>query len=183
MLKELLLRRRSVRSFLKRTMPKELFDYLLWVSYGRVDGRLVVPSGGATYPIRIYALLGDVEGLEPGVYEYDNLKNSVSLRLKGDFMRELSKACLNQRYVAEASFNIVIAVYYPKITSVYGERGIRYAVLEAGHIGQNIYLACAEENLGTVAIGAFNDELVARVLNLPRDINPLYIFPVGYPAR
>ncbi|MCS7234127.1 MAG: SagB/ThcOx family dehydrogenase [Synergistetes bacterium] len=183
MLKDLLLKRRSVRSFVKKTVSRELFDYLLWVSYGKVDGRLVVPSGGATYPIQIYAVLGDVEGLEPGVYRYINLENKVSLHLKGDVMRDLSRACLNQRYVADASFNIVIAVYYPRITSVYGERGKRYAILEAGHIGQNIYLACAEKDLGTVAIGAFNDEAVSRVLALPQDIAPLYIFPIGYPAR
>lgn len=183
MLKELLLKRKSVRSFLKKTMPKELFDYLLWVSYGKIDGRLVVPSGGATYPIQIYAVLGEVEGIEPGVYKYLNFENRLSLHLKGDFMKELSRACLNQRYVADASFNIVIAVYYPKITSVYGERGKRYAILEAGHIGQNIYLACAEMDLGTVAIGAFNDTMVSQVLNLPQGLDPLYIFPIGYPAR
>jgi len=183
MLKELLMRRRSVRRFIKRVMPRELFDYLLWVSYGEVNGRLVVPSGGATYPIHIYAVLGDVEGLEAGVYRYLNREGKIALHLKGDLMRDLSRACLNQRYVAEASFNIVIAVHYPRITSVYGERGVRYAILEAGHIGQNIYLACAEEGLGTVAIGAFNDELVSRVLGLPKGIDPLYIFPVGYPAE
>ncbi|KUK14104.1 MAG: SagB/ThcOx family dehydrogenase [Synergistetes bacterium] len=182
MLKELLLKRRSVRNFLKKSMPKDLFDYLLWVSYGRVDGRLVVPSGGATYPIRVYAVLGDVEGLKPGVYRYNNMENSLSIHLERDVMRDLSRTCLNQRYVADASFNIVIAVNYPRITSVYGERGRRYAILEAGHIGQNIYLACAEKGLGTVAIGAFNDDLVARVLMLPSDVDPLYIFPVGYPA-
>lgn len=183
MLKELLLKRRSIRRFVKKTMPRELFDYLLWVSYGKVDGRLVVPSGGATYPIQIYAVLGDVEGLEPGVYRYLNLEGKLSLHLKGNLMGDLMSACLNQKYVADASFNIVIAVYYPRITSVYGERGRRYAILEAGHIGQNIYLACAEKDLGTVAIGAFNDEMVSRVLSLPKGVDPLYIFPVGYPAR
>lgn len=183
MLKDLLMRRRSVRRFVKRSVSRKLFDYFLWLSYGRVDGRLVVPSGGATYPIQIYAVVGDVEGLEAGVYRYLNRENRIELHLKGDLMRDLSRACLNQRFIADASFNIVIAVHYPRITSVYGERGIRYAILEAGHIGQNIYLACAEEGLGTVAVGAFNDELVSKVLDLPSGVDPLYIFPIGYPAE
>ncbi|MCD6363866.1 MAG: SagB/ThcOx family dehydrogenase [Synergistetes bacterium] len=183
MLKELLLKRKSVRKFLNRPLSKELFDYLLWISYGKVDGRLVVPSGGATYPMEIYAVVGNVEKVSPGVYRYLNQRDEIELHLNGDLRRDLSRACLNQEYVAEASFDIVIAVRYSRITSVYGERGMRYAIMEAGHIGQNIYLACAERGLGTVAIGAFNDGLVSRVLSLPDGIDPLYIFPIGYPGE
>ncbi len=183
MLKELLFKRKSVRRFVKRAISKELFDYFLWVSYGKINGRLVVPSGGATYPMEIYAVVGDVEGIAVGVYRYINREGRIELHIEGDLRRELAQACFNQEYVAEASFDIVIAVRYSRITSVYGERGVRYAIMEAGHIGQNIYLACAERDLGTVAIGAFSDELVARLLELPDGVDPLYIFPVGYPGE
>ncbi|RLF92125.1 nitroreductase, partial [Thermococci archaeon] len=60
----------------------------------------------------------------------------------------------------------------------YGERGTRYVYMEAGHVGQNIYLVCEALNLGTVAVGAFRDEEVKEVLNIVLD--PLYIMPIGH---
>lgn len=61
----------------------------------------------------------------------------------------------------------------------YGDRGIRYVHMEAGHAAQNIYLQATALDLGTVTVGAFYDEQVKEVLNLPDDEQPLYILPVG----
>jgi nitroreductase len=51
--------------------------------------------------------------------------------------------------------------------------------MEAGHVGENIYLQATALGLGTVVVGAFSDELVQKVLNLPKEQKPLYIIPVG----
>jgi SagB-type dehydrogenase family enzyme len=64
----------------------------------------------------------------------------------------------------------------------YNIRGERYVFMEAGHAGQNTYLQAAALNLGTVAVGAFQDEAVRRVLQLEAKIRPLYIMPVGKPV-
>jgi len=75
----------------------------------------------------------------------------------------------------------VIAADYARTTMHYGERGVRYVHIEVGHAGQNVYLACAALGLATVAVGAFNDDQVARTLDLALSIDPLYVMPVGYP--
>jgi nitroreductase len=54
--------------------------------------------------------------------------------------------------------------------------------MEVGHAGQNIYLQATALGLATVAVGAFNDERVAEVLRLNKQVKPLYIMPVGKPA-
>ncbi|MFO7996297.1 MAG: SagB/ThcOx family dehydrogenase, partial [Dehalococcoidia bacterium] len=64
-------------------------------------------------------------------------------------------------------------------THRYGDRGIRYVHMEVGHAAQNIYLQAVALNLGTVVIGAFHDDQVSGVLNLPANEQPLYIIPVG----
>jgi len=94
--------------------------------------------------------------------------------------KELAAASLNQDFIADAPLVIVIAALYERTTKRYGERGIRYVHIEVGHAGQNIYLQSESLGLGTVAVGAFYDEEVARVLNLPEDHEPLYVMPIGY---
>jgi len=54
--------------------------------------------------------------------------------------------------------------------------------IEAGHVSQNIYLECEALGLATVAIGAFDDDGVAKVLNLPETHKPIYVMPIGVRA-
>ncbi len=86
---------------------------------------------------------------------------------------------MNQRWVLEAPVNLIITAIYERTTRRYGDRGIRYVHMEVGHVGENIYLQGTALGLGTVAIGAFHDNLVKDVLKLPEEQNPLYIMPVG----
>lgn len=72
---------------------------------------------------------------------------------------------------------MVICAEYQRTTRKYGEPGKRYVHIEVGHVGQNIYLQAESLGLATVAIGAFVDEAVKKVLNIKEE--PLYIMPVG----
>jgi SagB-type dehydrogenase family enzyme len=83
--------------------------------------------------------------------------------------------------VARGSCVIVIGAVFGRITSKYGDRGVRYAHMEAGHVSQNIYLQAAALGLGTVAVGAFYDERVRSVMRMEDNEAPLYIMPVGKP--
>lgn len=112
-----------------------------------------VPSAGHIHPLRIITV-------------YDK-----------DTKEKLCKASLNQRCIAEASVNLVIVADYNKITDKYHGRGIRYAQMEAGHMGQNISLMAVSLGLGTVMIGAFKDAEVKEVLEIKED--PLYVISVG----
>ncbi|MFX0029421.1 MAG: nitroreductase family protein, partial [Candidatus Hermodarchaeota archaeon] len=68
-------------------------------------------------------------------------------------------------------------------TQRYGERGVRYVHIEVGHCAQNIHLEAVALGLASVPIGAFQDNGVKRVMNLPKNIDPLYIIPIGYPRE
>lgn len=80
-----------------------------------------------------------------------------------------------------AAINIVIVGVYERTIVKYGKRGIRYVDMEAGHACQNILLQAVALELGAVPIGAFNDNEVQKILNLPDNYSPLYVVPVGYP--
>jgi SagB-type dehydrogenase family enzyme len=100
--------------------------------------------------------------------------------LEGDLRSQLAKASLFQMFIADAPISIVITGEYERTTARYGERGTRYVHMEAGHVSQNIYLQVESLGLGTVAVGAFRDEEVSKVLNLPERHRPLYVMPIGY---
>ncbi|HDZ19487.1 MAG TPA: SagB/ThcOx family dehydrogenase, partial [archaeon] len=70
---------------------------------------------------------------------------------------------------------------FVRTTLRYKERGMRYIFIEVGHCAQNIHLEVVALGLVSVPVGAFNDEKVKHDLNLPKNIEPLYIIPIGYP--
>jgi SagB-type dehydrogenase family enzyme len=82
-------------------------------------------------------------------------------------------------WVREAAADIVILAVYERTTVKYGDRGIRYVHLEAGHAAQNVCLQATALGLGTVTVGAFYDDEVQAVLGAPKNEKPLYVMPVG----
>jgi SagB-type dehydrogenase family enzyme len=179
--------RQSLRRFSSRQLALDRISYLLWACQGRCDpegdDRRTTPSAGATYPLEIYLVCGArcVKTLQSGIYHYLPEDHGL-LQISGADPREaLADACFSQDFISEAPASIVIAADYARTGTVYGERGVRYVHIEVGHAGQNVYLACAAMGLGTVAVGAFNDEDVARTLELPIRIEPVYVMPVGHP--
>ena len=117
-----------------------------------------------------------------GIYHYNVANHSLNLLQEGDFRSRLAQAALSQSFIYEAPLNIVICAVYERTTGTYGARGQRYVDIEVGHAGQNIYLQATALGLGTVAVGAFNDEQVRAALKLDKQYRPLYIMPIGYPA-
>ncbi|MCS7250498.1 MAG: SagB/ThcOx family dehydrogenase [candidate division WOR-3 bacterium] len=176
---EALLKRRSIRSYKKSPLTLEEVSQLLWAAYGITAdwGGKTCPSAGATYPLVIYLVAGEVKDLKPGVYQYIPEEHSLKLVLEKDVRKELMMAAWQQEYILNAPINIVIAANYERTTSRYGERGIRYVHMEVGHCGQNIHLQCETMGLGTVVIGAFNDKEVKKILKINEDV--LYIMPIG----
>jgi SagB-type dehydrogenase family enzyme len=179
-LSQLLLKRRSMRRYSRGEIDLKELSQILWSTYGLInEERRVVPSAGATYPVEVFIFASRVFGVEPGIYKYSEYEHSLIPLKKGDYSRELAKACLGQSWVKNAPLNIVLVARYRKTTDWYGERGFRYIYMEAGHIGQNIYLSATELGLGTVAVGAFKDEEVARLIGLGEEYIVLYVFPIG----
>lgn len=181
-LEETISKRRSIRDFLEKPLNIEQLSQLLWAAQGitaksgSLDFR-TAPSAGALYPMEIYIL--DAQGL----YHYEPKRHTLEILLKKDLRQNLQDAALGQGCIKEAPLDIVICAVFERITQKYGQRGIRYAYIETGHIAQNIHLQAVALGLSSVPIGAFNDEKVKQILSLPEGCVPVYIIPVGYPAE
>ena len=177
--------RRTIRDFKETPLSLAHLSQLLWSAQGITDpkgaGR-AAPSGGARYPLDIYVIIGkkSVENVEEGIYHYMPENHSIFSIDKRDRCREIGSASLGQLWMAKAPVMFVITAEYPRITGRYGDRGIRYAQIEAGHVGQNLFLQAEALGLGAGIVGAFNDAEVAKVLGIPRQHEPLLIMPVGY---
>ncbi len=177
--------RRTIRDFQPKPLALDQLSQLFWSAQGITDekrGFRAAPSAGALYPLDLYAVVGEggVEGLEHGVYHYQPANHSVQLVRKGDRRKEVASASLWQMWVARAPVIFVITSEYERITRKYGKRGIRYAQIEVGHVGQNIFLQSGALGLGAGIVGAFRDEALAKAIGAPKTHEPLLVMPVGH---
>jgi SagB-type dehydrogenase family enzyme len=176
-LEETIKKRRSERNLIGKELTLEQIGQLLWSCQGITDtnrGFRAAPSAGATYPLEIY--LVDSKGLFYYIPEMHSLKKIKD----GDLRNELCNACLGQGFVKDASINIIICADFKRTTGHYGKRGENYVYIEVGHAAENLHLQAVSEGLGSVPVGAFSDNAVKKLLNLPEDIVPVYVIPVGY---
>ena len=102
--------------------------------------------------------------MDAGLYLYDPEKHTVTRTKKGDLRQKVSEASLDQEEILKAPATVIICAVYERTMGKYGERGIRYVHMEVGSAGENIYLQAESLGLGTVFIGAFEDEEVKRVV-------------------
>lgn len=185
---EALSRRRSFRSFQNKPLTLKQFSQIFWAAYG-VTGKdagtflKTSPSAGALYPCDVYGVVGEktVEGLKAGVYHYVPEIHTLSEIRLDDVRAEIARGSLDQSWMAQAPVMIAVTAEYPRITRKYGDRGIIYAHMEAGHIAQNVFLQAEAMGLKVGIVGAFENEKVIKTLGLPKGRDPLLILPVGYP--
>jgi SagB-type dehydrogenase family enzyme len=126
--------------------------------------------------------VGRADALPSGIYRYRPERHELRLVKEGDRRRELGAAALGQDFVTDGAVVIALSAVYARTTELYGERGVRYVHMEAGHAAQNVWLEATAIGLGTVAVGAFDDGAVKQALSLARDEQPLCLMPVGWPA-
>jgi len=177
--------RRTIRSFEGRALTLKQLSQLFWSAQGITGAggfKRAAPSAGALYPMDIYGVIGRdcIEKLDAGIYLYEPADHSISLVKEGDFRRDVAIASLGQMWMAHAPLTLVITAEYSRITVKYRQRGIRYAMMEAGHIGQNIFLQSEAMGLAAGIVGAFEDQEVIQVMGGKKAHEPLLIMPVGY---
>ncbi len=124
------------------------------------------PSGGGLYPIETFCLAFDVDDLPPGAYFYNALRHRLELAAPGDCRSKLIGASNLKVEIENAAFCIALSVVLPRSSFKYGQRAYRFALLEAGHIAQNLLLAAEGLGLGALPIGGFFDDDMNRLLNL-----------------
>lgn len=174
--------RRSIRDFSRDGLVIEDVSELLWAAQG-ITGRRglrAAPSAGALYPLELYVVAGDVKGLSPGVYRYRPKQHDLILVVSGDRRKPLATAALGQSWVRRAPAVLLITGVYERTMAKYGQRGRRYVHMEVGHAAQNVYLAATARGLGTVMVGAFDDNDIQEALTLPADHEPLGLMPIGH---
>ena len=179
---EALLNRRSVRDYKTESLSLSEVSQILWSAQGIADtaeGLRTAPSAGALYPLEIYLVAANVKDLNPGIYKYSPQDHTLQKISEGDKRDEISNASLKQESITSASAIVVITAIYERTSVKYGKRTERYVNMEVGHVGQNIYLQAVSLGLGTVMIGAFTDEALKKVINLPDYEHPLALYPLG----
>jgi SagB-type dehydrogenase family enzyme len=177
--------RRTIRAFSNEPVTLAQLSQILWAAQGITDDRglkRAAPSGGALYPIDVYVVVGQhgVQGLARGVYRYDPPRHSMEKVVDADARQDVAVAALRQMWMAPAPVILVLTAEYRRITIKYGERGKRYAMIEVGHIGQNIFLQCEALGLAAGIVGAFYDNEVAKAVNAQKNHEPLIIMPLGW---
>jgi SagB-type dehydrogenase family enzyme len=182
-------RRRSIRDYVLRPLPLATLGRLLHASYGIKGERDVgepvyersAPSAGGLYPLEIYVATQAVEGLEDGIHHYDVAAHELELRRTGLVQPSLVHLTLDQEMVRAANVVAIITAIPERTMWKYGQRGYRYVWLDAGHLGQNLYLVATAMGLGPVGIGGFFDADLNALLELPSGEEAFYLVCIGQP--
>ena len=184
-LEEAILARRSIRRYSDQSLSLEELSQLLFAAQG-ITGHhgsfslRASPSAGALYPIELYVVINNVQDLPSGLYHYLPRHHALLTIKIGDLRSDIGQACLGQDFVGQAGAALVMTAIYSRTTGRYGDRGVRYVHLEAGHISQNIYLQATSLGLGSVAVGAFRDKDLDDLLELSgEEQTAIYVHAVG----
>lgn len=163
--------RRSLRVYADMPLALAELAFLLWCSQGVKPASTskytlrTVPSAGARHAFETLLLVNRVDGLEPGLYQYDAATHGlIQWETPADIAEQLTAACLNQPMIGNCAVTFIWMAERYRMTWRYGERGIRYLFLDAGHVCQNIHLAAEAIKSGACAIGAFNDDAINQLL-------------------
>lgn len=179
--------RRSRRTFTADSLKLTQVSQLLWSAQGVTAdwGGRTAPSAKSAYPLTVYLAAFNVEGLNPGVYEYlpgdKEMVHKLQLVVPGNVKETLGNA-IGQNAAKEPAAIILFAGDFAKMAEVFdGTRHDENVYLEVGHAAQNVYLQVESLGLGTVTIAGFDAAKVASVLMTPASQKVIYALPIGKP--
>lgn len=170
--------RASCRCFAHRPLTAAQLGAILKAAYG-VYGEAPagetslrerpVPSAGGCYPLEVYVLLWNVEGIPPGTYHYEPLQHALECLQAKPPTSKISSLFLDQPYLADAGALIILTAVVERQLIRYVDRGYRYLLIEAGHVAQNVGLVANALDVGCLNLGGFLDDAVAALLDLEQD--------------
>ena len=184
----LLTERRSSRVYTQQPISLLQLSFMLWATQGIKDIRgksyatlRTVPSGGARHGFETYLLVQHVEGLQPGAYHYLPLAHELEfLHAVEDLPAAISLSLEGQSWASKASVVFYWSFLPYRCEWRYGIWAHRVALIDAGHVGQNLYLACAALGLGTCAVAAFDMAVCDAMFGLDGEEEfTVYASPVG----
>jgi SagB-type dehydrogenase family enzyme len=124
------------------------------------------PSAGALYPLELYVHSSQIEGQRPGIYHYSPAERRLRLIVDGDQSRRLGQCLVQPALAHEASMLVFVTAMFERATFKYGDRGYRFALLEAGHVVQNLSLVATALGMSVIEIGGYFDRDIDGLLSL-----------------
>jgi SagB-type dehydrogenase family enzyme len=184
-LRETLQHRRSRRRFGKSALSAKDLSMLLWASQG-ITGRAgnylfrTAPSAGALYPVETYLSVQNVETINAGFFHFQPAEFCLEKLSSEFFGNKVAKAALGQSFLAKAGVVFIWSAILRRNFSKYGHRGMRYILMDAGHICQNLLLAAEALGLGACPVAAFYDDELNELLGLDgTEESVIYLAAVG----
>ncbi|SCY39074.1 SagB/ThcOx family dehydrogenase [Alkaliphilus peptidifermentans] len=180
--------RRSHRKYQNYEMDLDELGYLLWATQGvdTIKGDnyatiRTVPSGGARHPFETYIFVNTVKGLKPGIYRYLALSHQLCLVKEDEgFKEKVTEITLGQKFAAKGSVIFIWSCIPYRSEWRYNVAAHKTMLLDAGHLCQNLYLACEAIGLGTCAIAAYHQEAADLLLNIDGEEEfVVYMAPIG----
>jgi SagB-type dehydrogenase family enzyme len=179
--------RKSRRAYLKTPLTVDELSVLLWATQG-VRGRVTeghayrtVPSAGCRHAFETYLAILNVDSLAPGIYRYLPLSHElIFLFTEEHLAEELVAAAFWQPYPGKAAVTFIWTAIPYRMEWRYGLAAHKVIAIDAGHVCQNLYLACETIGAGTCAIAAYDQEALDRLLRIDGEEEfAIYLAPVG----
>lgn len=179
--------RRSTRAYSAQPLSLGELAQVLFLTTGISadrwgNARRTAPSSGALYPIETYVVVHNVEGVERGVYHYAIRDHALEQVRAGDFREQVVDQGIEQEFLGECGAVVFLTQILQRMRPKYQDRSYRYGLLEAGHIGENGYLAAVSLGLGACGVGAFMDDQINAMLGVDgTEEAAVYMLAVGHP--
>jgi len=175
---ETIMNRRSVRKYSDKPLTLEDVSKLLHYSYG-ISGKVqlaqgtmqdlrVISSGGGLYPLEIYLMVVNVEGLPKGIYHYNVRRHCLELIREGIEIAEVLPYLpgLVAYQTRTVGLFVLLSTEFRRTTHKYGPRGYRYICFEAGTFMGHFQLVAEAMNLGTCQVAGYYEDVFNKMLNL-----------------
>jgi len=179
--------RRSRRVYKQMPLKQDELAFLLWSTQGiqkiidENHAYRTVPSAGCRHALETYLAVMNVESLNSGIYRYLPMEHSLVLeRNDSNLSHKITDASLGQRFAGMSAVVFIWTSIPYRMEWRYDEAAHRVIAMDAGHVCQNLYLACEAVGAGTCAIAAYHQEKMDRLIGVDgEDEFTVYLAPVG----
>ena len=185
-LKSAISHRESRRKFTRQALSMEELSFLLWSTQGvrvwrQKNALRTVPSAGNRHALETYLVVFNVDSLEPGIYRYLPSLHQLVLEATPDHLKDrMIEAAMGQQFAGSGAVTFVWTTIPYRMEWRYAEASYKVIALDAGHVCQNLYLACEAIGAGTCAIAAYNQQSADQLLKVDGDQEfVVYMAPVG----
>lgn len=184
----IMMRRKSTRQFSGLPLSKRQISTILYYTNGlRIKGAKDIgnrfyPSGGARYPLELYPIILNCEGIPTGVYHYHIKSHSLEFLWDYDDLEERVFNNIKQQEFRGCGCVMVVTAVTNRTEAKYGARGLRLILMEVGHLCQNLYLVATGMGIGTCSVGGFLDNGFNKILDIDGYIEKTQlVLPIGIP--